>query len=150
MTLPCPSEWPSQACSQYAPIRELGEGASGFVMLAKKRKSKQTNEFVAVKTIVGTPDDNAYAHREADLLRELSHPNIIKVVDSWQADPAAVIALTYSQGPTVAELLKHGGSLSTLFCRVTIAQVTDALSYLHSRAVIHRDIKPCSKFTSMC
>ncbi|KAL3908961.1 MAG: hypothetical protein SGARI_002828 [Bacillariaceae sp.] len=98
-------------------------------------------------------------------MKELSHPNIMKVLNFWEVsdddarEQAAsfstsvsassklstticVMALQYSRGPTVESLLQYGGALSNKFGRVVIAQVMDAIAYLHYRAVVHRDIKP--------
>ena len=94
-------------------------------------------------------DDWAYSHREADILRQLHHPNIMRVVDSWEPnefEPGAM-ALSYAKGPTIQALLQHGGALSTLFVRVVTAQMVDALAYMHSHAVVHRDIKPESELS---
>ena len=58
----------------------------------------------------------------------------------WHDQTSLVIA--YYLLTTVESLLRYGGALSTLFGRVVIAQVIDAVAYLHFRAVLHRDIKP--------
>jgi serine/threonine protein kinase len=90
-----------------------------------------------------------YAHREIDILKELSHPNIMEVVASWDVstpqeraasstsssntNTVCVMALKYYRGPTVESLLQYGGALSNNFGRVVTAQVMDAIAYLHYR-----------------
>jgi serine/threonine protein kinase len=146
-----PKEWPQVVKDTYEPVRVLGKGGFACVTLAKPKNPSAAGinhpPLVAMKIVDGTSDARAYAHREVDILRELNHPNIMKVIDSWEPNKfePAVIALSYSKGPTVLALLKHGGSLSSLFSRVVNAQLVDAISYLHGHAVVHRDIKPDSK-----
>lgn len=147
-----PEQWPSEVAKLYDPIRVLGVGGFASVMLARKKVASDNdeNKIVAIK-VVGSAfvskSDLGYAHREIDILKEINHKNIMRVIDFWEPAAkehkcAAVIALTYSKGPTVEKLINHGGALSATFGRVVVAQLCDATAYLHSRAVIHRDIKP--------
>lgn len=107
-------------------------------------KHKSTGEMVAMKIVVSANRQQmGYYNREVDILRELSHPNIMKLIDHWRpSEYCAVMALSYSPGPTLLHLLRFRGALNFTFARVVIAQLVDAVLYLHSRAVVHRDIKP--------
>ena len=87
-----------------------------------------------------------YARRELEILAELDHPCIMRMIDHWEPPTeshtcVAVMALSYARGPTLERLLRYG-KLSLLFARVVSAQLVDALAYLHGRAVVHRDCKP--------
>ncbi|GAX18935.1 hypothetical protein FisN_8Hh154 [Fistulifera solaris] len=136
-----PHEWPDEVVQQYEAIRPVGKGGFASVVLAKH---KDTGHKVAMKIVVSTNRQQmGYCHRELDILKELHHPNIMKLLDHWQPNEnCAVMALSYSPGPTLLQLLRHRGALNFVFARVVIAQLVDAVLYLHSRAVVHRDIKP--------
>lgn len=134
---------------QFEPVKLLGQGGFGSVILAKEKVDESadgTSRLVAMKLVGGmTKRDIGYARREIDILKELDHRNIVKIIQSWEPRDqtcAAVMALSYAQGPTLETLLRYGGALSLHFARVVSAQLVSALAYLHSRAVIHRDIKP--------
>ena len=130
-----PKEWPPQVAELYSPIRLLGKGGFGAVMLAKKKRDKKDGDkdvMVAIK-VVGGPNATkqlvGYAYREVHILHELSHPHIMRVLQYWEPPPesqscALVMALSFAQGPTCYQLIMHGGRLSFAFSRVVAAQLT--------------------------
>ncbi|CAB9512216.1 IPL1-related protein kinase 2 [Seminavis robusta] len=147
MTTAVPPQWPPAVAEAYEPLGQLGKGGFASVLLARRKTDH--NDLVAMK-VVGSPDatkqEHAYAHREIEILKELQHPHIMKVMGFWEtphSQCAAVMALSYSRGPTLQQLIDHGGALAShTFGRVVMAQLVDALAYCHSRAVVHRDVKP--------
>jgi serine/threonine protein kinase len=89
------------------------------VMLARKKNAAvgEKDRFVAMKVVGGkdaTRLEVGYAHREIDILREITHPNIMYLIQYWEPPTelhacAAVMALSYVKGPTLESLLKIGG-----------------------------------------
>lgn len=159
-----PKEWPREISESYDPIRKLGTGGFASVVLARPKSEQQkvhgdVPQRVAIKVVGGggeaTENIDAaslYARREIEILNQIHHCGIVQLFHSWEYDQSSrkhlqsptsgVLVLEYVKGPTVEALLKHGGALSNTFARVVITQVMDAVSYLHYRAVVHRDIKP--------
>ena len=149
-----PEQWPKAVVKEFEPIQVLGKGGFASVMLAKHKKpdpaTGKKDQLVAIK-IVGSKNatkmERGYAHREIDILREIQHPRIMRLLDYWVPAPeehkcAAVMALSYIHGPTLDYILEKVGAPALHFGRVISAQLVDVVAFLHSHAVIHRDIKP--------
>ena len=105
---PPPPDWPQQAEDDYERIRVLGAGAFGQVLLAKRRpqNAHPTEDYVAIKGVsILTENEGATAEREIAILSELSHPNIIKLLDAYEpaSDTAKgrYIVMSYINGPDV-------------------------------------------------
>jgi len=152
-TVAPPEQWPKAVVAKFEPIHILGKGGFASVMLARRKNpdpaASTKDSLVAIK-IVGskypTKMERGYAHREIDILREIQHPRIMKLLDWWEPAPqehkcAAVMALSYIRGPTLDYILKNIGAPALKFGRVISAQLVDVVAFLHSHAIIHRDIK---------
>eukprot|EP00957_Ditylum_brightwellii_P097372 7416284-Ditylum_brightwellii.AAC.1 len=91
--------WPQEANEIYEPIRPLGQGGFGSVWMAKRREAKEItqrkeadDEYVAIKVVNGSVDGadatspTVYAKREVDILSEISHPNIVRLVKAFDGN----------------------------------------------------------------
>jgi len=168
-----PKSWPKTARDLFEPVRPLGKGGFGAVWLAETKKSStstppaegnaEKSEYVAIKLVghaLTIPiskfemfSEQGYFRREVEVLREISHPRIINLLqcieedkeeskeDTPEASPYCLI-LEYCAGPTLEQLIKHGAALGFFMAREISSQLIDAVSYLHGRGVLHRDIKP--------
>ena len=138
-----PPEWPPQLCSNYIPIRSLGKGRFGVVVLAQQRVDQKP---CAIKMIVhSNPQDAAYAQRERELLScltQLRHPNVMQLYDAVATADRTLLVLSYATGRTLQNMLEERGRLSLRCARTVCAQLVDAVEFLHGYAVCHRDIKP--------
>lgn len=79
---------------------------------------------------------------EAMTLREMDHPNIVRVIDIFEENGTAYYAMEYIDGRSLGEITKFYGHLSEKDAVGYILQVADALRYVHSKNRLHLDIKP--------
>jgi len=127
---------------RYTIERELGRGGMAIVYLAQDLKHRRS---VAIKVLhpelaaaVGT--DRFL--REIEIAASLTHPHIVPLHDSGEADSFAYYVMPYVEGESLRERLSRETQLP-LDGAVQIArEVADALAYAHSHDVVHRDIKP--------
>jgi len=139
---------PGRAAPAYWRKGELlGQGAFGKVYAAIDLK---TGQWLAVKQVKvrklpdGSLDPKVLAlQQEISLLQELDHPNIIKYLGTQYTHQGTRlnIFLEHASEGSVQQALRKFGALPEMVIRQYCRQLLSGLAYLHSRGVIHRDIK---------
>ena len=127
-------------------LEKLGEGGFAAVYRATDLK---LNREVAVKVLklkgqsgASLMDDELVRfQREAKLLAQLSHPNIVGVysIDALN-DAVPFIVMEYIQGQSLQSFINDKGALSYEQCRSVFSDVCEALSYAHKLGIVHRDL----------
>uniref|UniRef100_A0A7S3D7P0 non-specific serine/threonine protein kinase n=1 Tax=Palpitomonas bilix TaxID=652834 RepID=A0A7S3D7P0_9EUKA len=127
--------------SQYHVHEQIGEGSFGKVF---KGRLKYTGQTVALKCIAKhgkSEKDLRNLRQEIAILRKLEHPNIIRLIDAFESKIEFVVVTEFAQGE-LFEVLEDDQSLPEKEVQKVSAQLVDALNYLHSNRVLHRDMKP--------
>lgn len=143
------------AVEQLFEIHEIiGQGSSSVVRRATPKATALAcyPEMVAIKTIKTKDCEIVEAARqEFQLLRVLDHPHIVQVFEIFD-DPAhgrIDIAMELVPGKSLNEHVERYGCLPQQKVRQLSVQLLQALHYLHSRRVCHRDLKPNNVMVSI-
>ncbi|OSX68556.1 hypothetical protein BU14_2585s0001, partial [Porphyra umbilicalis] len=127
----------------------LGRGGYGTVVLARNVRTK---ELVAIKRIHADgagggalADLNERAVKEQRVWAGLRHPNVVRYLGCFTDEAGALsLVVEYVNGWSLAEhVAQYGFFPEPLVAEIT-RQLVDGLAYLHSRGVIHRDVKPAN------
>eukprot|EP01105_Mastigella_eilhardi_P020823 TRINITY_DN49_c0_g1_i2.p1 TRINITY_DN49_c0_g1~~TRINITY_DN49_c0_g1_i2.p1 ORF type:complete len:431 (-),score=107.48 TRINITY_DN49_c0_g1_i2:740-1858(-) len=78
---------------------------------------------------------------EVKLLRELDHPNVLKILGEHSMKENIYLFLEFAENGSLFRLIKEFKNVPEVLTAFYMDQVCSALAYLHSRGVIHRDIK---------
>ena len=120
----------------------LGSGADGEVRLATE--NTPSNRQFAVKILkVKNEDEKMRFKRELDVTRSLHHDNIIKFHDVKEHDGAIYLFMELIKGTTLEKYSEQNGGngLPETVARQLFIQLANAVSFIHSKGICHRDIK---------
>ncbi|XP_016410895.1 serine/threonine-protein kinase 10-like [Sinocyclocheilus rhinocerous] len=121
-------------------IGELGDGAFGKVY---KAQNKETGALAAAKVIETKSEEELEDYMvEIDILASCNHQYIVKLLDAFFYDNNLSIMIEFCPGGAVdATMLELDRGLEEPQIRVVCKQMLEALQYLHSMKIIHRDLK---------
>ena len=123
----------------YKKVRNLGSGSYGTVYLAKNNLK---DNLVAIKVIEKIPAniiDDMEIKNEINILKSLSHPNIVKIFEFFDTALNYYIVTEYCKKGELFEYINNQYSEYQL--AVLFYQVFSGLCYLHEKKILHRDLK---------
>ncbi|MFQ5550609.1 MAG: protein kinase [Gemmatimonadales bacterium] len=137
-----PDQLKTALSGRYYLKRQLGEGGMATVYLATDLKHKRQVAIKVLKPELAQAIGPQRFLREIEIAASLSHPHILPLYDSGEAGGNLYYVMPFVEGESLAARMKRQGQLPVDEALQITVEVADALSYAHSRGVIHRDIKP--------
>ena len=132
---------------EYTLYQLLGKGSFGEVYLTTKANNP---EILATKRLdkkqTDRPSVKKYFDNEISIMKELNHPNIVRFYDLLASYSHYYVIMEYCNGGGLSKCLKKYKNLyhkpfSQEIVQYLMRQIIEGLRYIHSRKIIHRDIK---------
>lgn len=79
--------------------------------------------------------------REVKIMKQLDHPNIVKLYQVMETEQTLYLVMEYASGGEVFDYLVAHGRMKEKEARAKFRQIVSAVQYLHSKNIIHRDLK---------
>ena len=129
--------------NDYKLFKLLGKGSFGEVYLTSKTNNPK---LLATKRIdIKSPKNQkmlSYLNYEISIMKELSHPNIIKLYDFIPTLNHYYVIMEYCNGGSLSDCLKkYGNPFPVKVIQYLMRQIIEGLIHIHSKSIVHRDIK---------
>jgi serine/threonine protein kinase len=127
---------------KYELIEQIGEGAFGIVY---KARNILFNKIIALKIIKGASEEELQSFlKEIRKMDKLSPPhlNVMRIISADIKNSLLLIEMEYFEGKTLLKLLKEKRVIEDEIIVEYLKQILDGLSFIHSKRLVHRDIKP--------
>jgi PAS domain-containing protein len=133
---------------RYIVEGQLGRGGMGRVLRVRHSALGKVFALKLIRSTIAThPKIREMFYREARLASALTHDNICSIVDFGQDHAFGLfMVMELLEGQTAHDKLKQSGKLSPKVACDILWQVADAVRFIHSRAILHGDIKAANIF----
>ncbi|KAJ5578496.1 uncharacterized protein N7459_007460 [Penicillium hispanicum] len=128
---------------QYILGQTLGEGEFGKVKLGWKRDGsiQVAIKLIRRETLGSNPSRLPKIYREIAILRDLAHPNIVRLHEMVETDRHIGIIMEYASGGELFDYILNHRYLKDNSARRLFAQLVSGVGYLHKKGIVHRDLK---------
>uniref|UniRef100_A0A8C2BXH9 Cyclin-dependent kinase 1 n=1 Tax=Cyprinus carpio TaxID=7962 RepID=A0A8C2BXH9_CYPCA len=128
----------------YLKIEKIGEGTYGVVY---KGRNKTTGQVVAMKKIRLESEEEGVpstAVREISLLKELQHPNVVRLLDVLMQESKLYLVFEFLSMDLKKYLdsIPSGQFMEPMLVKSYLYQILEGILFCHCRRVLHRDLKP--------
>lgn len=126
---------------EYTIGRQVGEDKFATIFNCRNNATQKryVAKFYQVKNV--NPKILESFMKEAEMLRNADHPNIIKVIDVYNDSVTAIIVTECCKGGELLSRIKNEGHLTENQVAGYMKQISSALAYLHSKKIVHRDLR---------
>jgi serine/threonine-protein kinase len=122
--------------------RELGAGGMAHVFLANDVKHDRSVAVKVFRPELASSLGTERFLREIQIAAKLSHPHILPLYDSGEADGFLYYVMPLVEGESLGDRMEREGQLPYDDALQITRETADALNYAHARGLVHRDIKP--------
>jgi calcium-dependent protein kinase len=119
----------SLGAGAYGSVVRATHNATGAIRAVKQVMKSRVKDFLAFKT-------------EFDLLRTLDHPNIVRVIETFETSLKCYLVLECCEGGELFDYITARGTLTEAEAARIMRQLFSAVSFVHSHQICHRDLKP--------
>lgn len=134
---------------RYVIERKLGQGGVGITYLAKDKKGNPLVIKTLKDEVMTNPDFIEFRdkyqrdfEREATRLAVCRHPHIVQIENVFREQSLPCIAMEYIQGEDLWQRVRNRSPLSEAEALGYIQQIGEALTVVHDKGLLHRDLKP--------
>jgi hypothetical protein len=115
----------------------------GVVFLAlDERVNRQVALKIPRSEALFYPDILQRFRREAEAMARLTHPHIVHLFEAGESNAVVYIASEYCPGTNLAEWLQSFGAAPSKHAAMILAELAEALAFVHQHGILHRDLKP--------
>jgi len=125
----------------FSKLEKIGEGTYGVVYRAKDRQSGSTRALKKIRLDADSEGVPSTAIREIALLRELNHPNIVRLLNVIHSNTRLFLVFEYLD----QDLKKYMDTMKSVDVNQSkryLHQLLSGIAYCHTNRILHRDLKP--------